>query len=102
MNTRLIALIRRRERLLVRAEAQRDELAGIVQQWRAPLAVVDRTMALGQTLKAHPLLLLIPLAVLVVLRPSRLIAWAGRGWMIWRFWRSWRSSPLVRWLNYAK
>lgn len=99
MDAKLVDLIRRRERLLVRAEAQRAEVAGIVRQWHTPIAAIDRALAVGQTLKAHPLLLVIPLAALALWRPSRLAAWAGRGWMAWRFWR---SSPLVKWLKHAK
>ena len=99
MDAKLIELIRRRERLLVRAEAQRAELAGIVQQWHVPIAVIDRTMVVVQTLKAHPVLLVAPLAALAAWRPRRLAAWAGRAWMVWRFWR---TSPLVKWLTHAE
>lgn len=99
MNAKLIELIRRRERLLVQAEAQRAELAGIVQQWQVPIAVIDRAMVVVRTLKAHPVLLVAPLAALAAWRPRRLVAWAGRAWMIWRFWR---TSPLVKWLKHAK
>lgn len=99
MDAKQIELIRRRERLLLRAEAQRAELAGVVRQWQVPIAVIDRTIEAVQTLKAHPVLLGIPLAALVAWRPRRLGAWAGRAWMAWRLWR---SSPLVNWLKHAE
>ncbi len=99
MDARLVELIRRRERLLVRAEVQRDELAGMVQQWRVPAAAVDRVMAALQALKAHPVLLAFPLTLLVLSRPRRVAAWAGRAWMMWRFWQ---ASPLAKWLKHAK
>jgi hypothetical protein len=99
MDAKLVEIIRRRERLLVRAEAQRVELAGIVQQWRGPIAVIDRAMAVVRVFKAHPVLLVIPTAVLAIWRPRRLAALAGRAWILWRFWH---SSPLVKWLKHAK
>lgn len=99
MDAKLVDIIRRRERLLSRAETQRAELAGIVRQCRGSIAAIDRTIATAQTLKAHPVLLAAPLAVLAAWRPRRLVAWAGRAWMAWRFWR---SSPLRQWLKHAK
>lgn len=99
MNTKLIELIRRRERLLARAEAQRGELAGIVQHWQVPLVVADRALTVAQALKNHPVLLVLPFAVLVAWRPRNLTAWAGRAWFVWRFWR---NSPLLNWFKHAK
>jgi len=99
MDARLIELIRRRERLLVRAEAQRDELAGIVRHWRVPVAAIDHTIDAVRTLKAHPVFLAFPLAVLVLWQPRRVAAWSGRAWMMWRFWQ---SSPLVKWLKHVQ
>ena len=103
MDDKLVEIIRRRERLLVRTELQRAELAGIVRQWRVPIAVADRAMDVARTLKAHPVLLIPPLAVLAIWRPRRLVAWAGEAWMLWRFWRRFsRTSPLVKWLKHAE
>ena len=99
MDAELIELIRRRERLLVRAEMQRAELAGIVRQWQTPIAVADRAIAVAQTLKKHPVLLALPLAALAAWRPRQLTAWAGRAWLMWRIWR---DSPLLNWLKNAK
>ncbi|MFA7241107.1 MAG: YqjK-like family protein [Sulfuricellaceae bacterium] len=99
MDAKLIELIRRRERLLVRAESQRAELAGIVQQWHTPIVVADRALAVVRALKEHPVLLALPLAALAAWRPRQLTAWAGRAWFVWRVWR---DSPLLDWLKNAK
>jgi hypothetical protein len=102
MNARLIELIRRRERLLVRAEIQRAEIAGAVHQWRVPVAAFDRVVEFVHTLKKHPALLVLPLAALLVIKPSRLAGWGGKAWMAWRLWRNWRASPLAKWMRHAR
>ncbi len=99
MNTRLLALIRRRERLLARAEAQRAEIAASLRQWRVPLLAADRGLDAVRLLKAHPALLAPPLAVLLVLRPRRFANWSAKAWVVWRFWR---TSPLVEWFRHAQ
>ena len=102
MNARLIELIRRRERLLVRAEMQRNEIAGAVRQWRVPIVALDRAVEFVHTLKKHPALLVLPLAALLVLKPRRLASWGGKAWMVWRLWRNWRASPLSQWMRHAR
>lgn len=102
MNARLIELIRRRERLLVRTEMQRTEIAGAVRQWRVPIAALDRAVAFVHTIKTHPALLVLPLAALLVIKPRRLAGWGGKAWMAWRLWRSWRASPLAKWMHHAR
>jgi len=99
MDARLLEIIRRRERLLMRAATQREELAEIARHLHAPAAAIDHVNSAVQTLKAHPVLLVFPLAVLALWRPRRIAAWAGRAWMVWRFWR---TSPLVQWMKHAK
>jgi len=102
MNARLIELIRRRERLLVRAEIQRAEIAGAVRQWREPIAALDRVVEVVHTLKTHPALLVLPLSALLVIKPRRLVSWGGKAWMAWRLWRSWRVSVLSQWMRHAR
>ena len=99
MDAKLIELIRRRERLLVRAERQRDELAGIVRHWQIPITVVDQAITVTRALKEHPFLLALPLATLAAWRPRQLTVWAGRLWLMWRVGR---NSPLRNWLKNAK
>lgn len=102
MNARLIELIRRRERLLVRAEIQRAEITGVVRQWRVPIAVLDRIAEAVHTLKTHPALLVLPLATLLVVKPRRLVNWGGKAWVLWRLWLKWRASDLAKWMRHAR
>lgn len=102
MNARLIELIRRRERLLVRAEIQRAEIAGAVSQWRVPIAAIDRVVEVVHTLKTHPALLVLPLATLLVIKPRRLVSWGGKAWVVWRLWLNWRASALAKWMRHAR
>lgn len=102
MNLKQVELIRRRERLLMRAEAQRDELAAVARDWRVPLRVIDGGMEVVRTLRAHPLLVVMPVAVLVAARPRRVMRWSGKAWTLWRLWRTFRTSPLGKWLHDAE
>jgi YqjK-like protein len=99
MDAKLIELIRRRERLLARAESQRAELSRIVQRWQVPIDMADHTIAVARALKKHPVLLALPLAALAAWRPRQFTAWAGQAWLMWRVWR---DSPLLNWLKNAK
>ncbi len=101
MNARHIELLRRRERLLMRAEMQRNELAGLVQTWQTPIRVVDGGLEVVRTLRAHPLLWVAPVALLVALRPRRALRWSGKAWTVWRLWRRWQTSALGKWMRDA-
>ncbi|MBS4095895.1 MAG: YqjK-like family protein [Sulfuricella sp.] len=101
MNARQVELIRRRERLLMRAEAQRHELGEALRAWRVPLRVIDGGVTVVRTLRTHPLLWIAPLALLIAARPRRVMRWSGKVWTLWRLWRSLRASPLAKWLLHA-
>ncbi len=85
MNRRRIAQIHaRRERLVARAAAQRDELALLLAPLRSPLAVADRGIVVAQYVRAYPGLVAIAAAVFVVLSPKRALRWARRAFAVWR------------------
>jgi hypothetical protein len=85
VNRRRIAQIHaRRERLLARAAAQRDEVALLLAPLRSPLAVADRGILVAQYVRTHPGLVAIAAAVFVVLSPRRAWRWARRAFTIWR------------------
>jgi hypothetical protein len=88
MNERLAAIAHRRAGLVARAAAQRSEIVRVAQHWRTPLALVDRGADLMRTLRAHPLAILIGVALLVRLSRGRRSAWFGRIWTAWTLYRS--------------
>ncbi len=88
MNERLAAITHRRAVLVARAAAQRNEIGRAAQHWRAPLAVVDRGADLVRRLRAHPLAILIGVALLVRMGRGRRSAWFGRIWTAWTLYRS--------------
>ena len=88
MNGRRIAQIHvRRERLLARSAAQRDELALLLTPLKGPLAVADRGIAAAQYVRAHPGLVVIAAAIFVLLSPKRAFRWARRAFSVWRGYR---------------
>lgn len=90
MNTteRLIELARRKERLIARAAAQRAAIAGTFREWRTPIVVADRALAVARFFRSHPVLLAAAVAAAVALRGRTLVGLAGRGFAAWRVWRT--------------
>jgi len=77
----------RRERLIAKSAAQRDELALLIAPLRRPIQVADRAVAGAQYLRAHPGVIVIAVAALVVLSPKRAFRWARRAFGLWRGYR---------------
>lgn len=80
-------LQRRRQELLVRSTLLREEWSRQVQVLRAPLQIADRARAGVNWLAAHPEWPLGVAALLVLLRPSRALRWAGlalQGYTLYR------------------
>jgi hypothetical protein len=94
VNRRRLAQIHaRRERLLARSAAQRDELALLLAPLKGPLAVVDRGIAAAQYVRAHPGLVAVAAVIFVVLSPKRAFRWARRAFGVWRGYR-WAARAL--------
>jgi hypothetical protein len=77
-------LVDRREHLIARVAAQRIVLAQNIEPWRPPLARVDQGLAAIGYLKRHPAWLIGGSALLVALRPGRVVKWLRRGWVAWQ------------------
>ena len=92
---RLVQIQARRERLLAKAAAQRDEIALLLQPWQGPLAVADKGAAAVAYVRAHPSTVIVAVAALVVLSPKRAFRWARRAFAVWRGYR-WTVSALDR------
>jgi small neutral amino acid transporter SnatA (MarC family) len=95
VNRRLAQIYVRRERLVAKAAAQRDEVALLLAPLAGPLAVADRGVAAAVYVRAHPEIVLIAAAALVVLSPKRALRWARRAFAVWRGYR-WAAAALAR------
>ena len=91
MNDKLIRLAERRERLVAQAAAQRMALAQNIEPWRTPLARADQGLAALRYIKNHPAWIVGGVALLAILRPSRIGKWLGRGWVTWQMMRKLRG-----------
>lgn len=95
MNRRLAQIHARRERLVAKAAAQRDEVALLLTPWEAPLALADKGVAAATYVRDHPGLVLAAAAALAVLSPKRAFRWARRAYAVWRGYR-WAVTALAR------
>lgn len=82
-----------RAHLLARAAAERRNVSARLALWEAPLGVADRSVAAARYLRRHPSIVVAAVALLVLLKPRRAIAWARRAFVAWRTWR-WISDRL--------
>ncbi len=85
-------IMRQRERLLVRCEAQRVEISALVSRWEKPLALADRAIAAVGYLREHPVVLGSLVALLAVIQRRGWWLWARRGYLLWRSYVAFRDS----------
>lgn len=88
LHDQLIAIARRKERLVARSEAQRAVIDASLRQLQGPIAVVDRGLEVVRFLRAHPLVVAVAMTTLVVFRGRSLLSLAGRAFSMWRLWRT--------------
>jgi hypothetical protein len=89
-----VALALRRERLLGRIAAERDQAARDLAHLKKPLAAADMLVSGVQFLKDRPWIAGVAAAAAVVAGRKRLWAWSERAWTAWRLW-----SRARRWLR---
>ena len=82
-----IALALRKERILVRAAQQREQLAHYGEWLKKPCAVADKVLDAGRYVKAHPWMAGVAVGVVALLGRRRLFRTAGYAWSAWRVWR---------------
>jgi hypothetical protein len=82
-------LVARRSQLLAQSARLRERLGAELEEFRAPLGVVDRLGAGWRWLLANPQWPLAAVVVLAVARPRRALRWAARGLWLWRVARPW-------------
>jgi len=80
----LIDIRVKRERLLARCNAQRDDLATLAEQWRGPLHAADRVVAGVRYLRRHPLVVAGAVALAAVVERRHLWKWGQRAFVAWR------------------
>jgi hypothetical protein len=86
VNEKIFELLERRNKLLARIAAQREQMTEIGSDLRAPLVMADRGVAVAQFLRSHPLLPAGVVLFFVIRRPSlaTLVWLGGRVWKIYR------------------
>lgn len=84
MNGRLGSLSEQRNRLVMRAEAQRAALALEMQPWRKRLALADQGVSVFHYLRNRSAWLIAPVLLVAALRPRFFGLWVQRGWTLWQ------------------
>ena len=92
MNTKLSAVVRKREALVSRVATQRTELAVLAKRWRGPFAVADGAYRLGQAVRRHPAISAVVLSVLVRTQRHRVLAWSGALLTLWELYQVFREQ----------
>lgn len=82
-----IALVLRKERLLVQAGQQREQIAQLAGWLEKPCAAADKVIEAGRYTKAHPWTAGVAAGVAVLLGRRHLFRMAGYAWGAWRTWR---------------
>jgi YqjK-like protein len=85
-------VMRERERLLARCDAQRAEIAVMVPQFEGPLRIADRVIAGINYLRHHPVILGVLVAALTIVQRRHWWSWAKRGFVLWRAYRTFLNS----------
>ena len=78
-----VDLIERQQRLLARSELLRGSLASQSRVIQRPLALADQVADGVQWLYRRPYWPTAAFAVLVILKPVRVLKWGGRMWWVW-------------------
>ena len=84
MKTKAAALAHKRAMLVAQIGAERAALAQQGAALRPAARMIDKVVAGVRYLKSHPAVLLLPIAILVLWRPRRLLAFAASGLGLWR------------------
>jgi hypothetical protein len=86
--TQLAEIMRQRERLIARCDAQRADFSALTRQFEGPLSVADRVIAGFDYLRRHPMLLGIAAGLLLIVRRRNWWSWLRRGYVVWRAYRA--------------
>lgn len=92
MNERLLELATRRGELTARIAMQREAIAANTYPLEILLTGADQAAAGVDWLKRRPAIIAGAVALLVALRPGRLLRWGQRGILLWRAVHALRSK----------
>lgn len=87
MRARLIELRERRQLLAARAQLEREQLAVQLAHADAALAWLERARSVLEALRQRPLVLAAATALILVLRPRRVLSLLASGWSLWQLYR---------------
>lgn len=96
MNHRLVELAARKERLVMRSELLRGQMAAHLHRWEPVFEGIDRVRDIGRWLRGHPEVVGAALVLLLVKRPRALMRWARRAWVGWKLWSGLRARTAPR------
>jgi hypothetical protein len=86
--TQMMEIMRQRERLIAKCDAQRLELSALARQFAGPLAMADRVAAGYDYLRRHPTLVGVAAGLLLIVRRRNWWSWLKRGYVVWRAYRA--------------
>jgi len=96
MNARVEYLRRRRELLITRAADQRSEISSIALHLQQNLRPVDMGFAIVQTLRKHPVMVLVSATLLLAASKNKLLLWSSQLFTAWELFsvvrKHWRVS----------
>jgi hypothetical protein len=87
-----LALAVRRERLLMRADQQREVIADQAAALAGPIGLADKALVGVRWVRGNPVVLVIGLIAAVALRPRGMLGLGTGGLRIWAAWRALRTS----------
>jgi len=93
-NARTAALVQQRDDLVERIAIERVIIARNSASLRRLSRVIDKVHDGIRYLKSHPQALLLPIAIVVISRPRRLLAIVISAFGLWRMARIWRRRIL--------
>lgn len=95
MNRPLVRIRQRREALILRAQAQRQDVRTIARAWHRPFQFADTTVAgLRRMSRLWPWGAVV-LAIALRHRHASIGRWLGRVWGTWKFFRALRPRLLT-------
>lgn len=89
-----VALMRKRAVLLAQISTERAALAQQTGQLRPAAQMVDKARAGVRYVKSHRAILLLPIAILTIWRPRRILSMVASGLGVWRLFQ--RGIRLIR------